>query len=225
MSLKWIFHNPDFSYERCHPAIKSNSAWLGHRHFAYDLLRFMKPNIVVELGTHWGGSFFSFCQAAVDDDQASTHCYAVDTWKGDQHSGLYANEVYDAVTGVVKQLYAKEATLIRKTFDEAAAYLPDQSINMLHIDGYHTYEAVSHDYQTWLPKVAPGGVVLFHDIAVRTDGFGVYLLWEHLKGVYPALEFQHSSGLGVLFPKGYDSQFEELFSLKDQLPAYYKEFA
>lgn len=206
--MKWIFHNPDFAYEHCHPAILRDSAWLGHRHFAYDLIRYMKPGMLVELGTHWGASFFTFCQAVADDDQVHTDCYAVDTWIGDPHSGLYANEVYTNVSGVIEQLYAQEATLIRKTFDEALAGFEDQSIHVLHIDGYHTYDAVSHDYQTWLPKVAQSGIVLFHDIATRFGDFGVHRLWDQIKMQHPFIEFTHSGGLVVLFPKGADTRFD-----------------
>lgn len=223
--MKWIFHNPTFSYESFHPAILPNSAWLGHRHFAYDLVRFMKPNTIVELGTHWGASFFSFCQAVVDEDESSTCCYAVDLWKGDAHTGSYSNEVYEVVAKVIEKLYSKQVTLIRKTFDEAAACFEEQSIDLLHIDGYHTYQAVSHDYETWLSKLAPGGVVLFHDIAIRWGDFGVYQLWEQLKQRHPSLEFTHSSGLGVLFPKGYAPRFEEVLSIKPLLPSIYSDKA
>jgi hypothetical protein len=128
ISLKWIFHNPDFAYECYHPTILNISAWLGHRHFAYDLIRFMKPDTLVELGTHWGASFFSFCQAVADDDQVQTDCYAVDTWEGDPHAGLYTNEVYVTVSRVTEQLYAHKASLIRKTFDEAANDFEDETV-------------------------------------------------------------------------------------------------
>jgi hypothetical protein len=145
----------------------------------------------------------------------------VDTWKGDAHSGNYDNEVYETVTAVCKQLYANEPILIRKTFDEAAACFQDQSIDLLHIDGYHTLEAVSHDYETWLPKVSPEGVILFHDTASRFGDFGVYRLWEQLKMQHPSFEFEHSGGLGVLFPNGYDSRIQEIISIKEHLPTMY----
>ena len=86
-------------HQNCRMNLSKKGPWSGHRSFAYDLVSFVKPNTIVELGTHYGTSFFSFCQA-VKDTQLSIYCYAVDTWKGDPHAGLYGENVYEAVKAV-----------------------------------------------------------------------------------------------------------------------------
>jgi Methyltransferase domain len=179
-------------------SIQLPNAWVGHMPFAAWVIRELTPNIFVELGTHSGNSYFSFCQSITDSDSA-TQCFAVDTWQGDEHAGQYQDEVFDAVNAHNISNYAKFSQLLRMTFDEAAAKFPAQSVELLHIDGLHTYEAVRHDYETWLPKLAPGAVVLFHDTNVHERNFGVWKLWQELKMLHPGhMEFMHSHGLGVL---------------------------
>ncbi|MCX7068400.1 MAG: class I SAM-dependent methyltransferase [Methylococcales bacterium] len=178
--------------------LQSPSAWLGHLPFASWVTQEVSPKIFVELGTHYGHSYFSFCQA-VAETGISTKCYAVDTWQGDEHSEYYNDEVFAQVDAYHQEHYVGFSRLLRMTFDDAATYFADESIELLHIDGLHTYEAVRHDFETWLPKLASGAVVMFHDTNVRERNFGVWKLWEELQVRYPNnLEFVHSHGLGVL---------------------------
>lgn len=171
-------------------------AWVEHVPFAFSLVRMLAPRVVVELGTQWGDSFFAFCQSAIFH-QFETRCFAVDTWQGDAHTGKYSDNIYNFVLSGIEQLGAR-ATLLGKTFDEALKDFADGSIDLLHIDGLHTYEAVSHDFRSWLPKMSGRGVVLFHDTRERFGDFGVWKLWAEVSGKYPSYEFPHAHGLGVL---------------------------
>ena len=172
--------------------------WVGHIPFAAWVIQEVSPKIFVELGTHSGNSYFTFCQS-VAQAGLSTKCYAVDTWQGDEHAGEYNDAIYSKVAIHNSKHYARFSALLRMKFDDAATYFDDESIELLHIDGLHTYEAVHHDFETWLPKLAPGAVVMFHDTNVRERNFGVWRLWEELQVRYPNnLEFTHSHGLGVL---------------------------
>ena len=173
------------------------SAWTGHLPFAFWLVEETRPGILVELGTHNGTSFLAFCQAIKAHDVA-TKAFAVDTWEGDPQAGYYGDEVHDRLEAVVRAKYAGFAQLMRMLFDDALPYFSDGSVDLLHIDGLHTYEAVRHDFETWLPKMSARGVVIFHDTMVRERGFGVWKLWEELRGRYPSFEFKHTHGLGVL---------------------------
>lgn len=174
------------------------NAWAGHLPFAAWVIQEVSPKIFVELGTHSGNSYFSFCQSVVEAG-ISSKCYAVDTWQGDEHAGQYNEEIFAKVNAHHQEHYAGFSRLLRTTFDGAVTCFADESIELLHIDGLHTYEAVRHDFETWLPKLAPGAVVMFHDTNVRERNFGVWKLWGELQASYPNnLEFVHSHGLGVL---------------------------
>lgn len=220
--LEWIFNKTpfvmDIAPELPHELIK-NGAWSGHRRFAYDLVSFVKPSTIVELGTQYGTSFFSFCQA-VRDNQLPICCYSVDTWKGDPHAGFYGEDVYQAVKAVNTREFPDIGRLLRMDFDNAISMFEDRSIGLLHIDGYHTYEAVRHDFNSWYPKLSKNSIVLFHDTAVRYGDFGVYRLWEELRE-HPHFEFSHSNGLGILFPKGLPELLQAVMKQKDTLIQHY----
>ena len=219
--MDWKYYNPAFDSNNYNPSINSTSAWSGHLNFGYDLVRFLKPNLVVELGTYHGASFFSFCQA-VKDGMLSTKCFAIDNWEGDIHVGSYSKQVFHTVKEVADLYYPNIATLVRSTFDDALNTFQDNTIDILHIDGCHTFEAVTHDFLTWSPKLAENGVILFHDIVVLNEGFGVHRLWTILKRKFPSIQFEHSFGLGVLFPKGYNEDFIKIFDRVEELQNVYK---
>jgi len=173
------------------------SAWWAHVPFAFWITVACRPRLFVELGTHNGVSYAAFCEAVLRAG-LGTRCYAVDTWAGDEHSKNYGEEVYGDLRDFHDKRYAAFSSLLRSTFDDAVHYFENGSIDLLHIDGYHTYEAVKHDYEMWRPKLSDRAVVLFHDTNVRERDFGVYQFFAELSKQFPSFEFSHGYGLGIV---------------------------
>jgi len=188
--------------------------WIQHAPFAFVLTQWHKPDLFVELGTRTGVSYCSFCQA-IEYLSLPTKCYAVDTWKGDEHAGRYSEEVFEEFKEYHDMNYNAFSSLMRMTFDEGLDYFSDGTVDLLHIDGCHYYENVKHDFESWLEKMSSRGIVLFHDTNLKHEDYGVWRLFEELGTKYPVFEFLHGSGLGVVAvgPEIQDTKLRNLFEI------------
>jgi GT2 family glycosyltransferase len=169
--------------------------WSMHLPFAYDLMRQFRPKVFVELGVWKGESYFSFCQSAAEHC-IPTQCYGIDTWHGDVHMGNLDPEIGIEVAKY-NWRYSSFSKLLATTFAEAVDQFADGTIDLLHIDGAHTYDDVKRDFEAWLPKVSRQGIVLFHDVVVHDRGFGVWRLWQEIAKPGQSFLFGFGYGLGV----------------------------
>jgi hypothetical protein len=176
-------------------AVDKISAWMQHVPFMAWAIRNLKPRSYVELGTHYGVSFFAAVQTAAFL-KMSLDARAIDLWEGDRHAGMYGNEVFDHVSARAKKFSG--VTLTRSLFADARKLVADGSVDLLHIDGLHTYEAVKEDFDTWVSCLSDRGVIFFHDVRETRSDFGVHILWAELEAKYPSFTFDHGHGLGVL---------------------------
>ncbi len=196
------------------------STWETHIPFFYSLLNFYRPRRFVELGTHHGNCFFAACQVSKQLSY-SMECIAIDTWAGDTHTGSYENEVFIQFMQILKRDY-QHGKYIRKLFNDASKQFEPGSIDLLHVDGLHTYEAVSEDFANWLPMLSDRGIVMLHDTQERERGFGVWKLWAEISRKYPSFEFEHGHGLGVLLVGEHPEQhIQKLFEIASR-PEYVK---
>jgi len=173
------------------------SAWQDLVPALFSIFAVLRPRRFVELGVHNGMSFFSACQIS-DHLGLQTQCIAVDTWLGDAHASFHSREVFDQFVKTLKDVYPQQH-YIESYFSDALACFDDGSIDLLHIDGFHSYDAVKQDFETWLPKMSQVGVVIFHDTNVHTREFGVWRFWAELKSKYPSFELAHCHGLGIAY--------------------------
>ncbi len=175
---------------------RPGSAWGEHIPFLFSVLTLLKPRRLVELGVHNGASFLAACQA-VRHLQTESECVAVDNWIGDAHAGTHSSSVFSDFRNNLAQ-YKEFAGYLRMNFSEALPQFAEGSIDLLHIDGFHTAEAVRRDFDQWIGKMSDQGVILFHDTNEFRSDFGVWRFWRKIREQYPHVEFGHSHGLGVL---------------------------
>ncbi|MDR1042161.1 MAG: class I SAM-dependent methyltransferase [Deltaproteobacteria bacterium] len=181
------------------PRYLVDSAWLENTLLAFWIIKTLRPKVLVELGTDSGYSYMAFCQA-VSHLGLDTKCYAVDLW------GPLGNFRYDweynfnVVDSYNRKNYAPFSELIRDTFDNASEKFSEGDIDLIHIDGTHTYDAVKNDFDTWKGKMSGRGVMLFHDINVVWDefDFGVWRFWDEIRASRPSFTFSVGAGLGIL---------------------------
>ena len=218
--MNWVYYDPIFECDTYNLDMLKYSPWSGHRRFAYDLISNYQPEVVVELGSFYGCSYFSFAQA-IKDNRLDTNLYGVDVWRAFEGDSFvyddYSEEIWKDFCEIKNSCYYKDNYhALRMTFDEACSKFDDDSIDILHIDGSHEYKDVKHDFETWKNKVKKTGIVLFHDVGdqrVYGQKMGSHFFWEEIKNNYSTYTFDYSFGLGMLF---FDKEkYEDFFSSID----------
>ena len=163
------------------------TAWRGHKDFSMWLVNRIKPTTIVELGVDYGFSTLCFCLPNIGT------VYGIDCFEGDVQTGIRNTE--NSVIENCKKLQIQNLVLIKDKFDDVQRRWT-KPIDILHIDGLHTYDAVSNDYAKWQKFVREDGIVLFHDTCVEDPSFGVKKLFDSIQ--LPKANFKHSSGLGIV---------------------------
>lgn len=104
--------------------------------------------------------------------------YLVDPWQLDcmpdgakkKHlSQDYLDALYEEARLLAKE-YPGRCEVIRKTSVEAAAYFEPFNLDLVFLDGDHTYTGVMHDVYAWIPKVRVGGWIGGHDYGAKFPG-------------------------------------------------------
>lgn len=124
----------------------------------YKLAYSLEENAtIVEIGSYLGASS-SFLASAAKEKKHTVYC--VDTWKNEGMSEGERDTFREFCKNIeplkdnIRILRGKSAD-IAKTFNE--------KIDLLFIDGDHSYESVKTDVQSWLPKLKDGGIIVSHD--------------------------------------------------------------
>lgn len=177
-----------------------------------DKVAAANPKRVLEIGGRRGGSSFLFSLAAPEATIVSMDLdygrrrlnrlqklckgRSIEFWQGDSHSA--------------------------KTAERVQAWAGSDGIDVLFIDGDHTYDGAKADFCTYLPMVKQGGIVALHDIqpdfrsrfnvpTLRWAG-GVPELWNDVKAAgfccedLISDEWQDGYGIGAVIKSATDEE-------------------
>ena len=131
----------------------------------YRLGRNATTGPIAEIGRFKGGSTFIFASAMPE---------GVELWSYDFHVALRPDmpgKQLDAELREALDRYGLTHKVHLLVADSRTAVPPDSPLEVLFIDGDHSYEGAKADFERWGAFVRRGGHLLFHD-AVDSGGYG-----------------------------------------------------
>lgn len=145
----------------------SSSAWKIPTHLTrYERLMLYRLGlnqppgaVMVEIGSYLGASSCFLAAAALEIQGAKLHC--VDTWENEGMSEGSRDTWQDfrlntREYGHVIEPHRGRSWDVAKTFTHR--------IDLIFIDGDHSYEGCHRDVVDWLPLVKAGGCIMLHDL-------------------------------------------------------------
>ena len=167
------------------------------------LLSERELNVVVEIGSAHGGTYWAWCRLATP----TAHLVSVD---------LPGNDEWDARVRSYPREMQTQTVIRADSHDPQTVRSVDGlkgSVDLLFLDGDHSYEGVRADFENYAPLVRRGGLIAFHDVeSTNHPASQVDRLWTQLRDVYETRELIDAAddeatgryGIGVIFWRGGD---------------------
>ena len=191
------------------------SALVGAFQHRAEILPFLRellaqpPRAVAEIGRAQGGTLALLCRAASPDALVISLDLPGGVYSGSApplNRGFWRKPLLEALRGPGQELRLIDADSKAPAAVELfRSALGGRQLDLLFIDGDHTYEGVKADYELYSGFVKPGGVIAFHDIqpGFEDQGVAVRRFWKEypLPGArreYIADPAQVSYGIGAL---------------------------
>jgi predicted O-methyltransferase YrrM len=175
--------------------------------FIKEITKKGKLNKVLEIGCYDGGTtiFLSnICNSLITIDQPKEPRF--DTFK--YHIGntnIFGTNLLNTKTNFSYIGGNSHNTL---TFNKVVDLLGGEELDLLFIDGDHSYNGVKEDFKVYSRLVKEGGYIAFHDIHRssfhESHGCFVHDFWDEVKGFYSHKEFYDNTensvwgGIGLI---------------------------
>jgi cephalosporin hydroxylase len=170
-----------------------------------ELLKQNPPRYVCEIGTASGGTLFLFAQVCAP----AALLISVDLGLSAERCLVHARFAARRQRIVSIRGDSRDP----KTLERVRSLLRGHPLDLLFIDGDHSYAGVKADFSNFSPLVGTGGLIVFHDI-VRDLGSrcgtptqhytgGVPTFWEEIKARHRTSELiedpgQDGYGIGIV---------------------------
>lgn len=147
------------------------------------ILKAIKPRLICEIGSAQGGTLFLLSAVAEPD----ARILSIDLECPPERHQAYAYFARASQKITCLTTDSHDA----RTLNRVSKWLRGRSLDFLFIDGDHSLDGVTKDYQMYAPLVRVGGLIAFHDIVpdfktrygIVTDSYvgQVPLFWSNLK--------------------------------------------
>lgn len=172
---------------------------LGYGYLYYALARMQKPETVICIGSYRGFSTVCFALALVDNGKGT--CHFIDPGKVDKYwhdpQNVAELERRFGLRGHWRHLLKTSQQVV------AEGAVPEP-IDILLIDGDHSYQGVQFDFDHFGARVRPGGLILLHDSELRGRGFTPWEVRDFLEAEilgqsrYETFTFPLEAGLTLI---------------------------
>ncbi len=158
-----------------------------------------KPANFMEIGSNRGGMFYVMCNSAIENGIKISLDLPCDRW-GNKFNIEKRNIMMKSWD---KNIYILEGNSSDPKFKpEIEEILNGEQLDVLFIDGDHSYKGVKNDFGLYSPFVKTGGYIGFHDINDtpfhRRQGCFVSKFWYELEGEkFEFNSFRRWGGIGL----------------------------
>jgi len=169
-----------------------------------QIIKLRRPKHVLEIGTSNGGTLFLFTRVASND----ACIISLDLPLG-PYGGGYPSWKIPFFKSFAKD--HQKISLLRldshleSSLENIKSILAGEKLDLLFIDGDHSYEGVKMDFHMYKPLVRKEGLIIFHDIVrvFSDNGCQVSYFWDEVRLRYETTEIienkkQNGFGLGIV---------------------------
>lgn len=180
-------------------------SWFGSYGIVPHLAQMIGAQNIVEIGVAYGyhadfilSNLPNIKYVGIDPylagyDAEDIFCNDVQALFGEERAQVAMDRLFSTVSSNLEK-FGSRATLIREKSWLGANQFDDGSLDIVYIDGDHTYEAVVKDLAAWYPKVKKGGILCGDDIG-----------WSGVKGAVDELFLRLGKEYQIISKNGFEN--------------------